>query len=280
MSETVQAADGVALHVECHAPADGGAGVPIVFSCAFSTTHENWRPQVAPLVAAGHPVALWDYRGHGRSSVPEDPAAYSMERVVEDLGLVVERLSPDAPAVLAGLSFGGLASLHFTLRHPERVCGLILAGSGPGFKNPVAAADWLRRSERTADYIEAKGFEAFLAGKAAATCIGRDPERPAARAAAEAIRAQSPFGVATFGRRVAGLAPSVIDELNQIEQPALVVVGEQDEAYLRAAEVMVAKLPNARSEVIPGAGHILNIEAEAAFNDLVVQFLAGLSAGA
>jgi pimeloyl-ACP methyl ester carboxylesterase len=277
MTESVEASDGVQLYVECHDPAGGRSGVPIVFSCAYTTTRENWRGQVAPLVDAGHSVALWDYRGHGLSSVPEDPAAYSMEQVVDDLGRVIDLLSPDEPAVLAGLSFGGLASLHFTLRRPERVRALVLADSGPGFKNPEAAADWLRRSERTADYIEAKGFEAFVSGKAAPTCIGRDPDQPAARVAAEAIRKQSPFGVATFGRRVAGLAPSVIDELPQISQPALVVVGEEDDAYLRAAEVMAAKLPGARREVIPGAGHIVNIEAAAAFNDLVLQFLGELA---
>jgi pimeloyl-ACP methyl ester carboxylesterase len=277
MSEFLEASDGVQLYVECHGPTAASSGVSIVFSCAYTPPHENWRPQVAPLVAAGHAVALWDYRGHGGSSVPEDPAAYSMEKVVDDLGRVIERITPDAPAVLAGLSFGGLASLHLTLQHPERVRGLVLADSGPGFKNPDAAAEWLRRSERTADYIEAKGLEAFVSGKAAPTCIGRDPERPAARAAAAAIRAQSPFGVASFGRHVAGLAPSVIDDLARIEQPALVVVGEEDDAYLRAAEVMAAKMPDARHHVIPGAGHIVNIEAEAAFNERVVEFLASLT---
>ncbi|MBW2230458.1 MAG: alpha/beta fold hydrolase [Deltaproteobacteria bacterium] len=277
MSEMLEASDGVQLYVECHSPAGDFTGVSIVFSCAYTTTHENWRPQVAPLVEAGHSVALWDYRGHGLSSVPEDPAAYSMDRVVDDLGRVIDRVSPDAPAVLAGLSFGGLASLHFSLRRPERVRGLVLADSGPGFKKAEAAAEWLRRSKRTADYIEAKGFDAFVSGRAAATCIGRDPDQPAARAAAAAIRVQSRFGVATFGRRVAGLAPSVIDELAQITQPALVIVGAEDDAYLRAAEVMTAKLPDARHEVIPGAGHIVNIEAESAFNERVVEFLAELA---
>jgi pimeloyl-ACP methyl ester carboxylesterase len=153
----------------------------------------------------------------------------------------------------------------------------VLAGSGPGFKNPEAAARWKQQSERTADFIESRGFEAFVTGKAAPTCIGRRPDLPAAKAAAEAIQAQSPHGVAHFGRRVAGLAPSVIDELAGIRQPALVVVGEDDAAYLQAAEVMAAKLPHARRELVPGAGHILNIEAAEAFDALVLRFLAGLS---
>lgn len=270
----IEASDGIGLHAERYG--DGGAGLPILFSCAYSTTHANWLPQVDALVGAGHRVGLWDYRGHGRSEAPDRADAYSMEQVVSDLGRVLDWLAPDEPVVLAGLSFGGLASLHFTVAHPERVRALVLAGSGPGFKNPDAAARWKAQSERTADYIESRGFESFVSGKAAPTCIGRKPELPAAQVAAEAIKAQSPHGVAEFGRRVAGLAPSVIDELARIEQPALVLVGADDDAYLRAAEVMAAKLPKARSEVVAGAGHILNIEEAETFDRLVLEFLAGL----
>jgi pimeloyl-ACP methyl ester carboxylesterase len=198
--------------------------------------------------------------------------------VLDDLGRVLDWGAPGEAVVLAGLSFGGLASLHFAYRHPERVAALVLANSGPGFKNPDAAADWKARSERTSDFIETRGWEAFVTGKAAATCIGRQPELPAAVAAAEAIKAQDPGGVANFGRFVAGLAPSIIDELAEIEIPALVLVGSEDRAYLRAAEVMAAKLPRSRYEVVEGAGHIVNIETPEAFDALLIDFLRGLDA--
>ncbi len=266
----VAAADGIELYTEVH-----GEGLPVVFSCALNTTHENWRPQVEPLVAAGFRVVLWDYRGHGLSQVPEDPSAYSMERVVEDLGAVLDEAAPGEPAVLGGLSFGGLASLHFALRSPERVRALLLIDSGPGFKNPKAQARWEASVEKTASYLEAKGVEAFAA-KATETTVGARPERPAARAASRAIAAQSPRGLAAFGRRIAGPAPCVIDDLARIELPALVVVGEHDEAYLRAAEVMAARLPQAEHVTIPRAGHIVNLDETEAFNAVVLRFLAGL----
>ena len=115
-------------------------------SPGFCQTHENFRPQVAPLVSAGFRVVLWDYRGHGRSDAPEEPARYSIEQVEDDLGRVLDATAPGRRAVLGGLSFGGLASLHYTYAHPPRVEALILAGSGPGFKNPDAADEWRRRS--------------------------------------------------------------------------------------------------------------------------------------
>jgi pimeloyl-ACP methyl ester carboxylesterase len=269
----VKSSDGLVLYHELH-----GDGVPVVFSCALCTTHENWRPQVAPLVAAGARVILWDYRGHGRSEAPHDAAAYSMDKVVDDLGRLLDETADGRPAVLAGLSFGGLASLHFAARHPGRVRALVLVASGPGFKNPDAAARWMARTEKTASFLERKGFEAFVHGKAGPTCVGRQPELPAARAAAARIVAQDPIAVGLFARRVAGPAPSVIDELAGIDVPALVVVGEDDPGYHQAAEVMTAKLPRARSVRVPGGGHILNIEVADVFNSLLLDFLASLDA--
>lgn len=265
----VVASDGVRLHAEAH-----GAGVPVVLSCALHTTCENWRPQVAPLVAAGYRVVLWDYRGHGRSDAPEDASAYSMERVVLDLEQVLDALAPGARAVVGGLSFGGLASLHFALRRPERVRALLLVDSGPGFKNPEAQKRWEEAVERTARFLEREGPAALVAGRAAETLIGRRAELPAAQAAARAIAAQRAHGLASFGRRVAAPAPQVIDALPGIEAPALVVVGEHDAAYLRSAEVMAAKLPRAESVTIAEAGHMVNIEQPEAFDAAVLRFLA------
>ena len=272
---TVEASDGVALYAERH-PEEAGGDLPIIFSCAYSTTHANWRAQVAPLVAAGHRVALWDYRGHGRSEVPTEPDAYTMAQVISDLGRVLDWFVGDVPCVLAGLSFGGLASLHYSARQLASVHGLVLVATGPGFKNAEAAAKWQARADRSAGFIETKGFEAFVHGKAGPTCIGRDPELPAARAAGQAIIAQDSVAVGLFGRNITGPAPSVIDELAGIGVPALVVVGEDDPGFHQAAEVMAAKLPQARSVRVEGGGHILNIEVADDFNAMLVDFLAAL----
>ena len=267
----VVARDGVELYAEVH-----GAGIPVLFSCGYCTTRENWRPQVDPLVEAGARVILWDYRGHGLSKAPASPEGFSMAQVVDDMERVLDWAAPEEAAVLAGLSFGGLASLHFAKRSPERVKGLILAGSGPGFKKPEAQARWQAQVEKTAQILESRGGAPLVSGRAAATTIGRDPEAKAARRAAAAIEAQDPVAVASFGRLVVGPAEAVIDDLAGIDIPALVVVGEEDAAFLRAADVMGARLPQAQTLRIPGAGHIVNIEAETAFNDASRAFLASL----
>lgn len=257
--------DGVALHVEAH-----GRGIPIVLSCGFATTHENFRGNVAGLVAGGLRVILWDYRGHGRSAPAKSPEGYSIERVVEDLSCVLDAAAPGELAVIGGLSLGGLVSLHFALRHPERTRALVLIDSGPGFKSPEAQARWTAQVERTAQRFETEGFGSLLEGRGAATAIGRFPDLPAAKAAAAAIAAQNGPAVAMLGRRVAGPAPCVIDELPRLAMPALVIVGAEDEPYLRASEVLAARLPNARRVVIPAAAHIVNIEQPSAFESAVL----------
>ncbi|MGB0619359.1 MAG: alpha/beta fold hydrolase [Myxococcota bacterium] len=267
--------EGNTLYYEHHRP-EGEAKATIVISCAFCTTHENWRGQVEALVGAGHPVVLWDHRGHGQSPAPENDGKWSLDNVMTDLGAIADATTPEAPFVATGHSFGGLASLHFTSRFPERVRALVLVGSGPGFKNPEAAEGWAQQVERTANFLETRGFEDFVNGRAGTTCIGSKPELPAAQAAAKAILAQSVPGIARFGREISATIPPVIDELADISVPALVLVGEDDKPYRRAGEVMSAKLANARHVVVPGAGHIVNIEQPAAFEREVRAFLAEL----
>jgi pimeloyl-ACP methyl ester carboxylesterase len=57
------------------------------------------------------------------------------------------------------------------------------------------------------------------------------------------------------------------------------MVGEHDKPFLRAAETMAAKLPQARHVVIPDAGHILNIERPESFDACLIAFLAAIGAG-
>ena len=270
--------EGASIYFEHHQPAEaaGPSKTPIIFSCAYCTTHENWRGQVEPLLDVGHPVILWDLRAHGHSPAPDGTQSWSIENVVADLMSVAEATTPDEPFVAAGLSFGGLASLHFMARHPKRVAGLVLIDSGPGFKNPEAAAGWAAQVERTASFLEKRGFEDFVNGRAGTTCVGNQPDLPAAQAAARAIVAQSVPGIARFGREISGPAPPVIDELAEMDVPALVIVGEHDKPFLRAGEVMAAKLPRARHVVVPDAGHIVNIEQAEFFDRELLAFLAEL----
>ncbi len=270
---TLIAEDGVALYAESH-----GAGIPVILSNGLCTTCENFRPQVEAFVDAGAQLILWDYRGHGRSESPDDPAAYRFDRVLGDLGRVLDWAAPGRRAVVGGVSFGGLASLHFAHQSPERVRGLILIATGPGFKNPEAAARWSEMTERSASLIESEGSAAFAESAAAPSLIGLRPDLPAAQAAIRAIALQDPVGLVHFQRQIAAQVPPIIDELSEIDCPALVAVGEKDDAFLRAADLMAARLPRVERETIPEAGHMANIDESAAFNAIARRFLGKIAA--
>jgi pimeloyl-ACP methyl ester carboxylesterase len=270
---TLIAEDGVGLYAESH-----GEGIPVILSNGLCTTCENFRPQVEAFVDAGAQLILWDYRGHGRSESPNDPAAYTLDRVLGDLGSVLDWAAPGRRAVVGGVSFGGLASLHFSRKDPERVRGLILIATGPGFKNPEAGARWAELTEKSASLIENEGSSAFVKSRAAPSLIGLSPDSPAARAAARAIARQDPVGLVHFQRQIAAHVPSVIDELSEIDFPALVAVGEKDDAFLRAADVMAARLPRAERETIPGAGHMVNIDESEVFNAVALRFIGKIAA--
>ncbi len=267
----LEASDGTPLWVSRE-----GVGAAVLFSAGFCQTADNFAGHAPVLAGAGYTAARWDYRGHGRSGTPDQASAYSMGHVQDDLGRVIEWASPDAPVVLAGLSFGGLASLHYALAHPDRVRGLVLIATGPGFKKAEAQAAWEAQVGRVAKRLDETGFAGWTEGAAAAMSIGRRPELPVARTAGETILAQNPMSVAHFGRRIAGPAPGVVDDLARIEQPTLILVGAEDKAFLRAGEVMAARMPNAQHRVIPDAGHCLNIEQADRFHEELLDFLATL----
>jgi pimeloyl-ACP methyl ester carboxylesterase len=69
----------------------------------------------------------------------------------------------------------------------------------------------------------------------------------------------------------------VIRGLPEIAVPALVVAGALDTPFLAATDYMAQKIPNATKVVIDGAGHAVNIDQPAAFNDTVERFLATLA---
>ncbi|MBW2280640.1 MAG: alpha/beta fold hydrolase [Deltaproteobacteria bacterium] len=251
-----------------------GSGPVVALSTPSFSSHRLWERQVQGL-ASRYRVVTWDYRGHGRSDAPLEDERYSLEQVVDDLRAVLDAAAPGAPAHLGGLSVGGIVSLSFALTHPERVRSLLLFNTGPGFKNPDALAGWQNMLERSAVKLEEVGLERYLEGRrATAELLGLQPESPQAQATREGVLTSSVEGLTRFARRVAGPVPNLVDRLADVAMPALILVGEKDEAFQRASQVMAAKLPAGRRVELPGAGHALNLDEPEAFAAVVERFLA------
>jgi pimeloyl-ACP methyl ester carboxylesterase len=249
--DLLERGDGVRIAYTLHNP--GGAGTPLVLSHGFAATSEMWDPNV-PALAADRPVVVWDFRGHGQSDAPDDPAAYSAEASVGDIDALLDMLGAER-AVLAGMSLGGYLTLAYHLAHPERVAGLVLVDTGPGFRNPEARERWNRMAE---------GF---------ARAIERDGTLSGSREVAQAHHRDPRGLVHTARRTLVQRDDRVLSSLPSVAVPTLVVVGADDRDFLAGSEYMATRIPGARKIVLPDAGHAANLDQPARFDEAVTEFL-------
>ncbi len=249
------ARDGVKIYYESH-----GSGPAVLLSHGYSATSRMWQGQVEALKDACR-VITWDMRGHGQSDSPEDQDEYSEGKSVDDMAAILRECGVDR-AVVGGLSLGGYMSLAFNVKYPQMVRALMLFDTGPGYRNPAGREGWNATAFRRAEAFESRGFDA----------LGQGAEVRVAQHRSAAGLAKSARGMlAQFDSRV-------IESLDSIAVPTLVLVGSKDQAFLAATDYMANKIPNATKVVIDDAGHAANIDQPAAFNSAVTGFLSGLPA--
>jgi len=248
--------DGVELEYEA-----GGDGAAVLLTHGYGATGRMWDAQRAAL--DDYRLITWDMRGHGRTQSPADPARYSIEATVADMRALLLHLGA-ARAVIGGLSLGGYASLAFYGSHPEMVRALVVCDSGPGYRNPAARDAWNARAQERARELEAGGLDALG---------GRSREMREAMSHHRSVQ-----GLAHAARGMLTQTDSaVIDALPLIRVPTLIVVGERDAAFLAPGEYMAKKIPGARLEVIPGAGHASNLDRPDVFSRVLRDFLSRLA---
>jgi pimeloyl-ACP methyl ester carboxylesterase len=252
---------------------EAGTGTPIVFCHEFAGSRESWEPQLG-FFARRYRCIAFNYRGYPPSSVPEDPAAYSEEQLVDDLRGLLDALGI-ARAHICGLSMGGAVALKFALAHPDRCLSAVVAGAGGGSGNRDV---WERDLAETVRAFEEGGMERVAAfytrGPARVQLLRKDPRgwqrfhdlflQHSARGSALTMR-----GVQLRRRTVFQVA----DELPGCRVPVLVMVGDEDETCLEPALVLKRGLPNAGLCIFPKSGHAINLEEPALFNGAMLDFL-------
>lgn len=246
----------------------GGTGDVVLFLHGFPFDRRLWAPQLAALPAGWRGIAP-DLRGFGESSRTGDPA-YTMEQHAADAIALLDHLEVER-AVVCGLSMGGYIALAMQRSTPARVRALVLADT----RAEPDSADARRQRAEQAQAIERDGEAPFIDGMLPKLLADDAPAR-----AREVVRTMmEATAPETLVRALRGLAerPDAREALAAIDVPTLVIGGTEDRIttpdVLRA---LAAAIPHARLELIEGAGHVSNLEAERAFNDALHSFLQAL----
>lgn len=245
---------------------EAGSGPAVVLLHGAGGGAVTWYKVIGPL-AKRFRVVAFDKPGYGESEKPcalYDKAFFTnwLRHAADALGL--QRFS------LAGSSQGGSIGIHFALNHPEYLEKLILVGSGG------LGDDWNKFI--IPKMILYKLFPTPFWGKVLGSNQMKDPSvaHPAWHHYSGDVLRQKGGRRPFFQGRGRAVSTYTDAELQAVTVPTLVIWGE-DEAFFPLAhgERAARLIPNARLEVIPGAGHLPFMEKPEEFCRLAEGFLIG-----
>ena len=277
-------AGGLRLHAVVDEPRDraahraGAPGPDFLVLHGFTGAAESMEG-VARRLCGWARVARLDLVGHGESEAPLALPPYAMEACATQVAEAALALGLERPYLL-GYSMGGRAALAAALTRPHAFAGLVLVGATAGIADSTARAERVASDRALADSIERDGLERFVDAWmaqplfASQARLGRDL---LARARRQRL-ANRPAALANSLRGMgAGAQPPLHDRLDRYAGPVLLVVGEQDLKFRAIAQALARALPDARIEVIEGAGHAAHLEAPDRFAAAVRDFVGGTS---
>jgi pimeloyl-ACP methyl ester carboxylesterase len=242
---------------------EAGDGPVAVFLHGLGGGRTAWRPQLEVLSKLRRCVA-WDAPGYGASAPVTDT---SFDAYAHAAAALIDEVSPDAPVDLVGMSFGGMIAQYVTALAPDRIRSLTLLCTSPKFGlDGTDPNEW--RAARLAG-LEQMGSPAAAAPLILPSLVGPN----GAHVLPEAIDAMGRVPLSGLLDSLSTIASHDSRSLLPgITTPTLVLVGElDDETPASYGQAIVDLMPNARLEVIPGVGHLLNLEAEDAVNTAIAR---------
>jgi pimeloyl-ACP methyl ester carboxylesterase len=249
-----------------------GRGPAVVLLHGFTQDSRVWAPQLADLSDRFRVVA-WDAPGAGQSDDP--PSTYTIGDWADALaGLLDAEHIRRAHTV--GLSWGGLLAQEFYRKFPSRVWSLVLADTYAGWTGSLGDAV---AEQRLAACIRDSSLPAREL--VAQYLPGMFSERPAAGVTELLTTIMADTHPVGFRLMAAALAAGDTRELlSMVSVPTLLIWGDADKrSPIDVAHQLEMMIPGATLAVIPGVGHVSNLEAPATFNAVVREFLLSIGSG-
>ncbi len=250
--------DGIQLYYE-----EAGSGTPLVLLHGLGSSVEDWEHQI-PEFSKHYRVIAMDLRGFYRSL--HGAGALSIMRFAADVWTLLRKLGVDR-FHLIGHSMGGAVAMQLAINHPGTVIRMVIANSVPSFQPQTFKQHfevWYRQ------------IMMRLLGPVRLAKIGALRMYPGEHQAAlreKSILRGSRNGPSYLESLKALTRWSVINRLQELRMPVLVLAAEHD-YFTREDMVQFAHaLPKGRFHLFPGTHHGLPLEAPQLFNPAVLKFL-------
>jgi len=236
----------------------GNEAPPVLFVHGSGGTHEIWAEQYGRR-GNDYPAVALDLGGHGASDdVETEPGIETLDAYAED----VRAVARDTGArVFVGNSLGGAVILHLLLTDGVDPVGVVLAGTGAKLSVHEGLREWLAEDfDRAVEFLHGEDF------------LFHDPGEETVAASKTAMRE---VGRAVTERDFLSChAFDVRDRLDELDTPALAVVGEHDSLTPPAFhEYLAEHIPDAGVVTITDAAHLAMLEQPDAFNGALDIFL-------
>ncbi len=216
-----------------------GKGPPLVMLHGLTSKLEGWKEtDYVGALKDEYQLILMDFRGHGKSDKPHDPAMYTVEKIVGDVIAVLDRLNIQT-ANFHGYSFGGGICFELAKRIPERIISLIIGGCGAQQPPPEMLNGQIELYESGAENI-------------IATYEQNGPLPPDVKAH---ILANDYKALAVICKAMKSFPP-LINDVPNMKMPVLLYAGEADFGFPQIVETS-KMLPNATLVSFPGLDHML-----------------------
>ena len=252
--------NGISIHYT-----DEGEGDVVLLIHGLGSSSGDWELQF-PVLAPSYRVIAVDLRGHGQSSKPAGP--YSMSMFAGDIAALIESLEI-APCHVVGLSLGAMTTLELAAARPDLVRTAVVVNAGPDFIPRTLkekAMVWQRLT-----LVRTVGLRKL--GQLIAARTLPDEDQAELRELVASVIADNDKA-AYLASMNAIVGWSVVDRLDQVTSPMLVVASELDYTPVESKQPIVNDAPDAKLVVVPGARHLLPVEKPEEFNEILTTFLA------
>jgi 3-oxoadipate enol-lactonase len=246
-----------------------GSGTPLVLIHGFTLDMRMWDDQFASF-AERYRVVRYDARGFGTSAVP----AVAPYTHADDLAALLDPLTIPSAAII-GLSMGGGIAIDFALAYPAMTRALIPVDPVVGGHRWSDA--WSTETGPIWQTARGQGIDAAKAQWLNVPLFAPAREQPAvgARLAMMVTDYSGWHWVNRDPHRKN--TPPAIERLGEITAPTFVVLGERDVPDFHViADTIADRVADAEKIILPGVGHMANIEAPETFNTEVLDFLASI----